>query len=411
MIRISRNEKSLLFGRWSSKIGNLIFDYANIISIVSINRTNPFLIALYQSSETIIAVLFNMFGGAVADGNNRKKLLVSTDLLSALVCFVLSFLVKSESIAYILIVANGLLAIIKSFNAPTYKSIVREMLEKDRIVKFNSISNVGTQILTLVSPIVALSLVNLIGVKGALIFNAITFLLSALAESLLVSQGMPQKSRKKKNVIADIREGFIYLLSNRRVLNLILISAFANFFFSGYNLLVPYTNVILEQSHNNFYSKVLVAEAVGGLLGALLSTKTSNSIDKNIKLILIIFGISGFFINLIPLIGNTTSIIIALTPFLAFSIIVSLFNIQFYSYIQVRTNEEYLGRVFSIISTLVVLFMPLGSFFFSKICSVTDLSGFYIIGTGIMLLAFISVLLNGSDEDLNETISNPDNAG
>ncbi|SHN66201.1 hypothetical protein SAMN02745247_03090 [Butyrivibrio hungatei DSM 14810] len=82
MDRISKhNEYLLLFGRWTSKLGDIVFDYVNSVALVHAFASNSWVLALYQSSQTIIGVIFNLFGGALADSGGRKKILVLTDLL------------------------------------------------------------------------------------------------------------------------------------------------------------------------------------------------------------------------------------------------------------------------------------------------------------------------------------------
>jgi len=93
--KIRKNEVLLWFGSWTSRIGNIIFDYANSISIVGAFTSKPWILALYQSAETIIQILFNLVGGAKADNGNRKKIVIITDLLSAMICGLLSFSVDS----------------------------------------------------------------------------------------------------------------------------------------------------------------------------------------------------------------------------------------------------------------------------------------------------------------------------
>ena len=73
-VKIEKNEACLLIGKWTSLIGNFVFDYANSVSIVSLFGTNPFVLGFYQGSETIVNVILNLFGGVAADGKNKKKL-------------------------------------------------------------------------------------------------------------------------------------------------------------------------------------------------------------------------------------------------------------------------------------------------------------------------------------------------
>ena len=125
MKKLEKNEVLLWFGSWTSKIGNIVFDYANSMSIVSSFSGKTWILALYQSSETIIQIIFNLIGGAEADKGSRKKIVIITDILAAIVCAVLSFFVDTGCMAEVMICANAILAVIYAFNSPTYKSIIR----------------------------------------------------------------------------------------------------------------------------------------------------------------------------------------------------------------------------------------------------------------------------------------------
>ena len=81
---------------------------------------------MYQSSETVIQIAFNLIGGASADKGDRKKIAIITDLLAAMICIVLSFFVETSFMAQIMITANALLALVYAFNSPTYKSLNTE---------------------------------------------------------------------------------------------------------------------------------------------------------------------------------------------------------------------------------------------------------------------------------------------
>ena len=181
-----KNESLLWFGKWTSKLGNIVFDYANSVSIVGAFSHAPWVLALYQSSETLIQIAFNLIGGAKADSGSRKRILIVTDILAAVICFAASFFAASPHMAEAVIAANALLAVVYAFNSPTYRSIVREMIDGERIGMYNSVSNGGGEIVKIAGPMAAMLLVRWIGVRGALLFDALTFLLSAASEMLLV---------------------------------------------------------------------------------------------------------------------------------------------------------------------------------------------------------------------------------
>ena len=238
MNKLKRNEGLLIFGRWTSKVGDFVFDYVNNVVLVQAFTNSSWVLALYQSSQTIINVLFNIVGGAIADSGKSKRILIITDLLSALVCFVTSFFFGSNLLAAAVITANALLALIFSFSSPTFNTIVREMVEKERISFYNTIANGGKELIAMIGPGVGLGLMNIVGARGALLINAATFLISALSECFLVNLEQEKKeeaAKGKKNILGDIKEGFKYLRKEKTIFYLLVISAFVNFFLAGYN--------------------------------------------------------------------------------------------------------------------------------------------------------------------------------
>ena len=390
-----KNETLLWFGKWTSKLGNIVFDYANSVSIVGAFSHAPWVLALYQSSETVIQIVFNLIGGAKADSGSRKKILIVTDVLSAAICLAVSFFVVSPCMAEVVIAANALLAVVYAFNSPTYRSIVREMVDGERIGMYNSISNGGGEVIKIAGPMAGMLLVRWIGVRGALLFDALTFLLSAVSEMLLMPiSGAQKKPKEKKNIFRDIAEGFSYLVRERQLLFLILLSALVNFFLAGFNLLCPYTDVMYASFGIEFYSKVLVMEAAGGLLGSLISSRLGSRVKENARLMVLFLGAMGAAL--------TGSAIVCLIPFLLSGTALTVFNIQFMSYVQLRADEAYLGRVFSIIFTVAVLFMPVGSFVFSFLLDTTSPAGFAVVGGGILLLAAAGILIFRGDTPQTE---------
>ena len=393
--KIRKNEALLWFGSWTSKIGNIIFDYANSISIVGAFTGKPWILAIYQSSETIIQIIFNLIGGARADKGDRKKIVIITDVLAALICAVLSFFVETGYMAQVMVIANALLALVYAFNSPTYKSMIREVIEKERIGFFNSVSHAGSEIIRVTGPIVGVGLVGIIGVRGALLFDAFTFAVSAAAEFFLTkTEGTAESKKSRKNVLADIAEGFAYLAKEKRILFLVILASFVNFFLAGYNLLLPYTDVIYEGMFANFYSRALAMEAVGGIVSSAVCARVVNKFRDNVlALILFLFG-TGFVLVLEPVFALTGNYYLCLLPFALFGISLTAFNIQFMSYVQVAVDENYLGRVFSIIFTVAVLFMPVGSFLFSAFVDAGDVRSFYAVGAGIMLMSLLSIVIH-----------------
>lgn len=81
-------------------------------------------------------------------------------------------------------------------------------------------------------------------------------------------------------------------------------------------------------------------------------------------------------------------IVLALSPAL-FSLFLSIFNIQFFSIVQRDVDNEFLGRVFGIIFTIAILFMPVGTGFFSVVLNPNNTFNLFIIGGSITVLSLV----------------------
>ena len=74
-----KNILYLVSSKGVSRIGDTMFDFANNTFLAGINPTSLSLVAVYQSLESVIGVLFNLFGGVFADSFKRKKIIIATN--------------------------------------------------------------------------------------------------------------------------------------------------------------------------------------------------------------------------------------------------------------------------------------------------------------------------------------------
>lgn len=103
-----QNSNRIMLPSVTSRVGNAVFDYANKMILVSIFASKPLLMSLYQSSETMISIVFNLFAGAFADKVNRKKILITTDLLSGITCLI-GFLFLDTPYLYLAMLLGNIL--------------------------------------------------------------------------------------------------------------------------------------------------------------------------------------------------------------------------------------------------------------------------------------------------------------
>ena len=152
----NRNIILILSSKSISEIGNVLFDFANNTFLAGINPTTFSLVAVYQSSESVIGILFNLFGGVTADTFRRKKIIIGTNILCGVACIILSFIFKEKWLIYAVVLANVILAFMSAFSGPSYKAFTKEIVKKDSISQLNSLLETTSTIIKVTIHMVAI---------------------------------------------------------------------------------------------------------------------------------------------------------------------------------------------------------------------------------------------------------------
>ena len=394
------NTLAITSSRMISKFGNIAFDFANNTFLAGLNPTSLSLVAVYQSLESVIGVLFNLFGGVFADSFKRKKIIIGINILSGLACILLSCISKEQWLVYAIVMTNVILAFMSAFSGPSYKAFTKEIVKKDSISKLNSLLETTSTVIKVTVPMVAIFLYNILGIHGVLLLDGFSFLIAALLIFFIVPVNEEVVTKEKmtiSGVFNDLKIGFKYVYSHKAIFIIIVLAALINFFLAAYNLLLPYSNQMFGEISSGLYGTFLTAEAIGGFIGAILSGFVNKSLSS--KRLMLFLACSGLMLMLAtPLyLMFHNVIILAFSPAL-FNLFQSIFNIQFFSIVQRDVDNEFLGRVFGIIFMVAILFMPVGTGFFSVVLNPNNTFNLFIIGVSITILSLIfSTLLKRYD--------------
>ena len=110
-------------------------------------------------------------------------------------------------------------------------------------------------------------------------------------------------------------------------------------------------------------------------------------------MLLFIF-LCGLSIALLPLQDAVfKNAYLSLVPFALMGGFLTMFNIQFFTIVQKSVDSEYVGRVYSVIFTIAILFMPVGSIVFGFILNPANLLVMLISGLGVILSVVLYKLL------------------
>lgn len=390
-----RNSNRLIVGSVTTQLGNAVFDYVNQMLITQLFPKKFAFMSYYQSSESLISVVFNLFAGVVADASNRKRMLIITDVLSGVVCLLSILFLKSEAVFLGLIVANGLLRLLSTFNSPVYSAIIKDSIDKTYIDNHYTRSTPVKEVFKIIAPSIGVLVWKYMGLTGAYLFNALTFFISAYIENRIevIRVHKAKQIRTLNIILQDMLEGFRYILKHQKILLLLIMSSAINFLLASYNLAIPYLNSYYKETMDNYFGAVLIASSVGSISFSLLKNQFP-TVFKNLTMYRSMLGVGLSLIFLTAINELITNPFVNLAPFILFSGFLTLFNIDFFSNVQKSVDSDYIGRVISVIFTIAIIFMPIGSLVFGRVITLDNLMlSFGVTGIGIMIISVVFRLI------------------
>jgi len=384
---MKKNETKLLLSRAVNKIGNVMYDYGNSTWIAAMGVVGQKYLGYYQLAENLISLFLNPIGGAVADRFKRRKILLVTDFIGGLMCALLALIGNDNVMLYGLIAVNAVLAMLHAFSGTSFKSYVVTVVEEERRVAFNARLEVISQVVSISSPLLAFLYVDRFGLKPTLVLDSVTFFISfLLLFSIREEEGHVNTNAKStdiKTILQDMKEGLIFVVREKEVFFLLVMASLVNFFIAAFNYLAPFSNQLFGDSSS--YAALLFMGAAGSILGAIFSDKLfKNSYNS----ILVALGLCGAGMAMITVFAMFhIPAVVIVSGNLVFEFFLTIFNIHFFSMVQRKVPNYMLGRVFSSIFTVAVIFMPLSTAIMTAVPFSINIYTFAIIGCGILAVA------------------------
>ena len=161
--------------------------------------------------QLIPLVISGFWGGAFADSFDRRKLVVITEIASALGNLLLACLALSGSKAYwILYLLSGVMAICKGLERPPLEALTQQLIKKQDIPKVSSLQSFKTTAGMIMGPAVGGILISSFGIVATYVVDFFTYVISIYC--LLQLKNCPVLINKRKADLSSILDGFKYAI-------------------------------------------------------------------------------------------------------------------------------------------------------------------------------------------------------
>lgn len=353
----SRNYTLFFGGQLVSRIG-MWMQRTAVVWIVYSMTHSTFMLGLTVFAEQFPSFLFSIFGGVVADRYNRYKVLMITQIVSAVQAILLTILIYTghHQIWQILLL-SVLLGIVNAFDIPARQPLVHDIInKKEDLPNAIALNSTLNNLARLIGPSLSGIILTQFGAANCFLLNAISFV--AVIISLMLMKLPPYHPNPvKKKIMTDLKEGFLYMKNTPKISVILLILSLLSLLVVPYNTLLPvYAKVIFKGDAATFgYINSFIG--LGAVTAAiyLASLKSGTSLKKILFTNTVILGISLMLfshLNIFPL-----AMVIAVVCGFGTMSLIPICN----TILQLEAEEAMRGRVISFFAMAAFGMIPLGS--------------------------------------------------
>jgi len=176
--------------------------------------SSPILLGVVSAGFAIPMLCLALFGGAIADRFERKRIIQVCQALGGLTSLVIAITISTKTVTWVhLFVASFLHGIIFSFMIPSRTALIPQLVRSDLVTNALALNSAAMSSMTLLAPAFAGNLYNLVGPAG------VYYIICALEFIAVVCTGLIRdvdRSPERRSVpmMGDIIAGLKYMVTN-----------------------------------------------------------------------------------------------------------------------------------------------------------------------------------------------------
>jgi MFS family permease len=207
-------------------------------------------------------------GGMVADRVNRHKVVISTQIASMFLAFILAALTLSHTVkVWHIFVLAALLGVVNAFDIPGRQSFLVDMVGRDDLMNAIALNSSMFNGARVIGPAIAGILVAKIGEGWCFFANGVSYI-AVIIGLLLMRVHCPRRSQSDSPV-EDIIEGFRWVRHTGPIRSLLLLLGVVSLVGMPYTVLMPiFADRILHGGAKGL-GILMGFTGIGALLGAL----------------------------------------------------------------------------------------------------------------------------------------------
>lgn len=382
----SRNYALYFAGQSVSQIGTWM-QRTGVSWVVYTMTHSALMLGVTMFAQQFPSFMLSLFGGIVSDRYHRYKILLITQTLSMLQAVLLAVLTLTHHfVVWEILALSVLLGVINAFDVPARQPLVHDLVtdkaDLPNAIAFNSSMN---NFARLVGPALSGIVLQHFGAGKCFLLNAASFV-AVLLSLLLMKLPSYQPNVIKKDIMAELSDGFAYLRSTPKISLVLLILALVSLFVLPYNTLLPIFAKVIFMGNAATFGYINSFIGLGAIIGTFVLASMKPGTNMRIILLvntlilgvgLILFSHATWF----PL-AMLFAVISGYGTMSQTSVCITI--------IQVEADKNMRGRVISYLAMAYFGMMPLGGLLIGAISQLIGAPN-TILCQGIMAFLIIAV--------------------
>lgn len=388
MINWMKTVTTFMISQTVSLLGSMLVMYT-IMWHVTLTTQSGIMMTIMVMCTFIPALLISPFAGVWADKLNRKKLMITADLLIAAVTLLIAilFLLNIRDI-WIIFVVSIIRSIGQSIHQPAVSAVYPQIVPKDDLIRIQGVSQGIQSASMIVMPMLAGLLLATIPIEYIFLIDVVTAIAAVfiLVQFVKLPKHQAEENKEEINYFDDIKKGLHYAFTHPLVFKILLFGFLFMILVAAPSFLTYLQVARVFGPEAWRLSALETAFGIGMLIGSITITVWGGLKNRLVTYFLAYMAIGFGTIGL----GLPINFFIYIGIWLIVGLFISISNPVFVGLMQEKVDPAYIGRVFSVFGLINTISLPLGMLVFGPLSDFVDISHIILLsGVGMVLIAIV----------------------
>ena len=238
--------------------------------VVTALTTSAFTLGLVNFTSGVPMLVLTMYGGAVADRCDKRRILIATQIVQAALAVAVGWLVATQQVQIFHIVIAGIcLGISTAFEMPAASALVPELVGREQLSAAIAVDRSVFHATRLGGPALGGWVIGHFGTASAFYLNALTF--GALILALLTlhprPRGTPEEERQRQS---GMKEGWAFVRADRPSFTMLALLAISTVCISPFfMILMPLYSRHVLQIPASQHGLLMASSGIGAFIGSI----------------------------------------------------------------------------------------------------------------------------------------------